>query len=86
MVDTSQGSTTRAASSWLSAATVLRALIILCIALFAADFVIAKKGKFAIEQVIGIYPACGFLSGVALLALVKPVIALLRRKETHYDG
>ncbi len=60
-------------------------LVIICVALFAADGFYHKHPYFAVETVFGFYAIYGFVMCVGLVLLAKLMRKLLMRDEDYYD-
>ena len=64
---------------------ILWALVIICAALFIADFLYEKHGHFGFEEWPGFYAWYGFLSYCTIVLSAKQLRKLLKREETYYE-
>ena len=63
----------------------LRAFYGVCIALFAADFVIHRHAERTLEGFWGFYAIYGFVACVLLVLMAKEMRKVLMRGEDYYD-
>ena len=64
---------------------VLRALIVLCVASFAVDFVYHRHVVHPFEALWGFYAIYGFVACVILVLLAKQMRKWLMRSEDYYE-
>ena len=64
---------------------VLRALIVLCVASFAVDFVYHRHVVHPFEALWGFYAIYGFVACVILVLLAKEMRKWLMRSEDYYE-
>lgn len=62
-----------------------KALLIICIALFAAEFFYHKHGHFDFENIPGFYLFYGFVAYCAIVLTAKLLRKVLQRGEDYYD-
>lgn len=65
---------------------IISALVVVCVALFLADFFYHKHGHFAFEQWPGFYAWYGFLSYCAIVLTAKQIRKVIGRKEAYYES
>lgn len=63
----------------------LRVFYGVCIALFAADFVIHRHAERTLEGFWGFYAIYGFVACVLLVLMAKEMRKVLMRGEDYYD-
>ena len=63
----------------------LRVFYGVCIALFAADFVIHRHAERTLEGFWGFYAIYGFVACVLLVLMAKGMRKVLMRGEDYYD-
>ena len=63
----------------------LRVFYVICALLFAADFVIHRHTKVALEEFPAFYAVFGFVAFVALVIGSFGLRKLVMRKEDYYD-
>lgn len=64
---------------------ILRVLYVICIILFALDFVIYRHTVHSWENLWGFYAIYGFVGCVLLVLLAKWMRSFLMRDEDYYD-
>ena len=63
---------------------IIGALVVICIALFLADFTYKKYGHFEVETYKGFYGAYGFVMFTGLILLAKSLRYLIQKPEDYY--
>ena len=63
---------------------IIRALVVICIALFLADFTYKKYGYFEVETYKGFYGAYGFVMFTGLILMAKSLRYFNQRPEDYY--
>lgn len=64
---------------------VLHALYVICIGLFASDFIYHRHSVHPWEGVWGFYAIYGFVACVLLVLIAKELRKLVMRKEDYYE-
>ena len=64
---------------------IVYALLILCAALVAADFMYHKHSYLDIEDIPGFYAAFGFFMCAALIVCARVLRVILKRDEDYYS-
>lgn len=87
----SEKSTTTSTKKWwldnpANVKLIITALVVVCAALFLADFLYHPHGHFAFEQWPGFYAWYGFLSYCAIVLTAKQIRKLIARSETYYES
>lgn len=62
-----------------------KALLIICMGLFVADFFYHKHGHFDFESIPGFYLFYGFIAYCAIVLTAKLLRKILQREEDYYD-
>jgi len=60
------------------------ALVVICIALFLADFTYKKYGHFEVETYKGFYGVYGFVMFTGLILLAKTLRYFIKKPENYY--
>jgi len=68
-----------------SANKIFWGLIIVCIALFFADFTYTKYGALAVESWTGFFGYYGFISFTGVVLLSKALRVFIKRPQDFYD-
>lgn len=63
----------------------VRGFYVICVLLFAIDFLISRHALFEIEHTFGFYAIFGFVACVALVLIAKVLRLLIMRPEDYYD-
>jgi len=63
---------------------VLRVLYVICIGLFAADWLVDRHIAHAVERVFGFYALYGFVSCWMLVIVAKQLRRFVKRQENYY--
>ena len=63
---------------------IIGALVVICIALFLADFTYKKYGHFEVETYKGFYGAYGFVMFAGLILLAKTLRYFIQKREDYY--
>ena len=63
---------------------IIGALVVICIALFLADFTYKKYGHFEVETYKGFYGAYGFVMFTGLILLAKTLRYFIQKPEDYY--
>ena len=64
---------------------IIGALVLVCVALFLADFTYKKYGHFEVEKYKGFYGFYGFVMFTALILVAKALRYFIKQPE-HYYG
>ena len=77
------------AAGWLdrpaNVELIVKALYVVCAAVFLADIFIVKHGKFEIEHWFGFYAIYGFIACVVLVLAATQMRRVLMKDEDYYD-
>ena len=65
--------------------TIVRLLIVACVASVVADFFYVKHGHWHFQDLFGFDAAYGFVACVGLVLAAKGLRVLLMRSEDYYD-
>lgn len=63
----------------------LKVFYVICALLFAADFIVDRHTKVAVEEFPAFYAVFGFVAFVVLVIGSIVLRKLIMRKETYYD-
>ena len=63
----------------------IRALAVVCVVIFVADFFYQKQTHYSWEEAPGFYALFGFVSCVLLVIVAKWLRRILMRDEDYYD-
>ncbi|MEM9380541.1 MAG: hypothetical protein AAGB93_11380 [Planctomycetota bacterium] len=63
----------------------VRALTVVCVLLFLADFVVKRKIHVGPEKIPGFYAIYGFVGCAILVLLAKEMRKVVMRSEDYYD-